>query len=168
MNLNSINVELLKKAINNCINSINKSSSEKICASIMDSSIWINDCKSELKNGLEKFEDIYKKLLDTLNSYKDNVIPKIEKYQEYVLNNTNLSNEIEELKKKLYYEENEEYEDWDNIGTFDEPINVVVKKTRTVTKIDNTVKNLIESKENEIKNNRESMENIERIIMNFI
>ena len=56
----------------------------------------------------------------------------------------------------------------DNIGTFDEPINVVVKKTRTVTKIDNTVKNLIESKENEIKNNRESMENIERIIMNFI
>ena len=168
MNLNSINVELLKKTINDCINSINKSSSEKICASIMDSSIWINDCKSELKNGLEKFEDIYKKLLDTLNSYKDNVIPKIEKYQEYVLNNTNLSNEIEELKKKLYYEENEEYEDWDNIGTFDEPINVVVKKTRTVTKIDNTVKDLIESKENEIKNNRESMENIERIIMNFI
>lgn len=168
MNLNSINVELLKKTINDCINSINKSSSEKICASIMDSSIWINDCKSELKNGLEKFEDIYKKLLDTLNSYKDNVIPKIEKYQEYVLNNTNLSNEIEELKKKLYYEENEEYEDWDNIGTFDEPINVVVKKTRTVTKIDNTVKNLIESKENEIKNNMESMENIERIIMNFI
>lgn len=168
MNLNSINVELLKKTINDCINSINKSSSEKICASIMDSSVWINDCKSELKNGLEKFEDIYKKLLDTLNSYKDNVIPKIEKYQEYVLNNTNLSNEIEELKKKLYYEENEEYEDWDNIGTFDEPINVVVKKTRTVTKIDNTVKNLIESKENEIKNNRESMENIERIIMNFI
>lgn len=168
MNLNSINVDLLKRTINDCINSINKSSSEKICASIMDSSVWINDCKSELKNGLEKFEDIYKKLLDTLNSYKDNVIPKIEKYQEYVLNNTNLSNEIEELKKKLYYEENEEYEDWDNIGTFDEPINVVVKKTRTVTKIDNTVKNLIESKENEIKNNRESMENIERIIMNFI
>lgn len=168
MNLNSINVDLLKRTINDCINSINKSSSEKICASIMDSSVWINDCKSELKNGLEKFEDIYKKLLDTLNSYKDNVIPKIEKYQEYVLNNTNLSNEIEELKKKLYYEENEEYEDWDNIGTFDEPINVVVKKTRTVTKIDNAVKNLIQSKENEIKNNRESMENIERIIMNFI
>ena len=168
MNLNSINVDLLKRTINDCINSINKNSSEKVCASIMDSSVWINDCKSELKNGLEKFEDIYKKLLDTLNSYKDNVIPKIEKYQEYVLNNTNLSNEIEELKNKLYYEENEEYEDWDNIGTFDEPINVVVKKTRTVTKIDNTVKNLIESKENEIKNNRESMENIERIIMNFI
>ena len=168
MNLNSINVELLKKAINNCINSINKSSSEKICASIMDSSIWENDCKKELKNGLEKFEKIYKDLIDKLNFYKEDIIPKIEKYQKYVLTNTNLSNDITNLNKKLYYKEDEEYDDWENAGTFDEPINIKVKKTRTITKIDTKVKSSIESKEADIKKNKESMEKIEKAIKNLI
>ena len=101
MNLNSINVELLKKAINDCINSINKSSSEKICASIMDSSVWINDCKSELKNGLEKFEDIYKKLLDTLNSYKESATTSIEYIKDKLQKALDYLNEIkDELKSE--------------------------------------------------------------------
>lgn len=168
MNLNSINVEYLKTAINDCLNKINRSSSKELASSIMASSLWINDCKKNIKNGLEEFTKIYEQLESKLNDYKYTLIPKIESYQQYSSNNENLTKEIIELKKQLYYDVTEEYEDWENVGTFDEPINKVVKKSRTVTKINNDVQNKINAKENEIQNNKMAMEEIERNIINFV
>ena len=93
MAFENINTELLKNALNNCINSINYSSSRQI----QGNNVWVCASRDNFKNALEKLINVrYKELEDKLKQYCT-LVDQIEKYKQVLDNNASLQAQLQAL-----------------------------------------------------------------------
>ncbi len=97
MAFENINTELLKNALNNCINSINYSSSRQILDDIQGNNVWVCASRDNFKNALEKLINVrYKELEDKLKQYCT-LVDQIEKYKQVLDNNASLQAQLQAL-----------------------------------------------------------------------
>lgn len=97
MAFENINTELLKNALNNCINSINYSSSKQILDDIQGNNVWVCASRDNFKNALEKLINVrYKELEDKLKQYCA-LVDQIEKYKQVLDNNASLQAQLQAL-----------------------------------------------------------------------
>lgn len=155
MAFENINVSSLKYALNSCKNSINNNISRDLKNSIMNSDIWHCDARNNLRNSLERLEDLYNSLTKKIDSYLT-IADSIEKYQSLAAKNSQLSDDYDELNKKLYkeveYDENyfnHETQKW-------EPKNPKPKKKVK----DTSVESKMNSIKSDISTNETSMRSI--------
>ena len=97
MAFENINTELLKNALNNCINSINYSSSKQILDDIQGNNIWVCASRDNFKKALEKLINVrYKELESKLKQYCT-LVDQIEKYKQVLDNNATLQAQLQAL-----------------------------------------------------------------------
>ena len=97
MAFENINTELLKNALNNCINSINYSSSKQILDDIQGNNIWVCASRDNFKKALEKLINVrYKELENKLKQYCT-LVDQIEKYKQVLDNNATLQAQLQAL-----------------------------------------------------------------------
>lgn len=76
-----VDTQLLKNAINSCIESINYSKSEQIIADITNNSVWEASSRDNFKKSMEKLINVrYKNLENKLSDYLK-LVEQIEKYK---------------------------------------------------------------------------------------
>lgn len=94
MTFDNVNTEILKNAINNCINSINYSSSNQIITDITNNGIWSSSSRDNFKRSMETLVSVrYKELENKLKDYL-NLVNLIEKYKTVSGNISNMQMQL--------------------------------------------------------------------------
>ena len=94
MTFENIDTELLKNALNSCIESINYSKSSQIITDITGNNIWQTSSRDNFKRAMENLVNVkYKKLENKLREYLK-LVTEIEKYK-------SVSGDIASMQMKL-------------------------------------------------------------------
>lgn len=105
MAFESINVNSLRSALNNCKRSLNYDTTKTLKNNIASSNVWQSDAKTNLNNALITLTDVkYKELESKITDYL-NVVTKIENYKRLEESVKNLRRDIRSLSENLYKEE---------------------------------------------------------------
>ena len=144
MAFENVDVGQLRSSLNDCKNSLKYSTSQSLTKGITNSSVWQSSAQENLKKALSKLTDErYKELEDKIDSYLG-IASLIESYKELEKNNIDLQSEIDNLYKNLYKKEERKFL---GIVYYDEVLDISVLDT-------------INAKKDEIKTNKEKMEEI--------
>lgn len=105
MAFESINVNSLRSALNDCKRSLNYDTTKTLKNNIASSNEWQSDAKKNLNNALKTLIDVrYKELESKITNYF-NVVTKIENYKKLEESVKNLRRDIKILSENLYKEE---------------------------------------------------------------
>lgn len=105
MAFESINVNSLRSALNDCKRSLNYDTTKTLKNNIASSNEWQSDAKTNLNKALITLTDVkYKELESKITDYL-NVVTKIENYKKLEESVKNLRRDIRSLSENLYKEE---------------------------------------------------------------
>ncbi len=153
MAYNNINGVSLLNSLNACKNTLNYSNSQQIKNSLQNNNVWLGNVRDNVIRSLNNLIDNDYDELERLLDQYINIANKIIEYQGLESQVNSLKQECQNLENKLYYEEDFWYENEEGKWLQDK---------RTV--MDTKVKQQIDSKNTQIKNNKERMEALEQSI----
>lgn len=128
MAFENVDVNSLRNAITSCRNSMNYNYSRNLLLTLNSNAIWQADAKQNVTRALENLiNSKYWELEEELNKCS-NITNLIAQYKQAEEAKTTLTNQYNELNKKLYYEESYTENHWNGeTNSYDS-----VTKTRTV------------------------------------
>ena len=116
MDLENVDVDILRRALNSCKNRINYNNSQYCIENINNNNIWYSASRDTLDKSLKALiYEKYYKLEDKINKYLL-VADKIEEYQNTMLQIDSNNKTINSLNDKLYYDETYEVTKMDSDG----------------------------------------------------